>query len=107
MTTGEVIALIKAFGGSGGGSSSGGVLVVTETYDGNHSTLNKTWQEIHDAVVGGQMVVFQFTNDDGIFWNYLSSVESVSGYYAVNVFNSGSLANVNYGTDSANGYPVS
>ena len=45
MNTGEVIALIKAFGGSGGGSSGAGVLVVTDT-DG---TLDKTWKEIDDA----------------------------------------------------------
>jgi hypothetical protein len=44
MTTGEVIALIKAL--SGGGGSGAGVLVVTDT-DG---TLDKTWQEIHDAM---------------------------------------------------------
>lgn len=42
MTTGEVIALIKAFGGGGSG---GGVLVVTDT----NGTLDKTWQEIYDA----------------------------------------------------------
>lgn len=29
----------------GGGSSGGGVLIVTDT----HGTLDKTWQEIHDA----------------------------------------------------------
>ena len=44
MGLGQIIALIKSLGGSGGGSG-GGVLVVTDT-DG---TLDKTWQEIHDA----------------------------------------------------------
>ena len=46
MTTGEVIALIKAFGGGGGGSSGGGVLVVNM----NEGVLDKTWAEIRDAV---------------------------------------------------------
>ena len=45
MTTGEVIALIKAFGGGGGGSSGGGVLVVNMVDD----YTDKTWKEIHDA----------------------------------------------------------
>ena len=49
MTTGEVIALIKAFGGSGGGSSGGGVLVVHATISDAGITLDKTWQEIYDA----------------------------------------------------------
>lgn len=53
MTTGEVIALIKAFGGGGGGPSGGGVLVVHDV-DG---TLDKTWQEIHDAFVSGGCVI--------------------------------------------------
>lgn len=54
MTTGEVIALIKAFGG-GGGSSGGGVLVVHDV-DG---TLDKTWQEIFNAMAsGGEVLVF-------------------------------------------------
>ena len=43
MTTGEVIALIKAL--SGGGGSGGGVLVVHDV----NGTLDKTWQEINDA----------------------------------------------------------
>ena len=45
MNTGEVIALIKAFGGSGGGSSGGGVLVVHMV----NGTLDKTWREVYDA----------------------------------------------------------
>ena len=52
MTTGEVIALIKAFGGGGGGSSGGGVLVVNVIPGGEESetmTMDKTWQEIYDA----------------------------------------------------------
>ena len=53
MTTGEVIALIKAFGGSGGGSSGGGVLVVHVSSEG---VMDKTWQQIHDAVLTGGAV---------------------------------------------------
>lgn len=50
MNTGEVIALIKAFGGYGGGSG-GGVLVVNMVYDEvkDNDYSDKTWKEIHDA----------------------------------------------------------
>lgn len=50
MALGTEIALIKALGGGGG--SGGGVLVVGWTVSGeleNVYTLDKTWQEIHDA----------------------------------------------------------
>lgn len=102
MTTGEVIALIKAFGGSGGGSSGGGVLVVH--YE--NGVLDKTWQEIHDAVASGQFVVIQSENDDGIFWNYISSVESDSNYYMVIVFWTGTGNTGELGTNSPTGYPA-
>lgn len=98
---GEVIALHKALGG--GGSSGGGMLVVHDA----RGTLDKTWQEIHDAVVAGQFIVIQFENDDGIFWSYISSVESDSSYYRVNVFNPGPMATSEFGTDSPTGYPAS
>lgn len=49
MTTGEIIALIKAFGGGGGGSSGGGVLVVHDV----EGVLDKTWQEIVNAMASG------------------------------------------------------
>lgn len=51
MNTGEVIALIKAFGGGGGGSSGGGVLVVHMVYDeeNDNEYTDKTWKEIYDA----------------------------------------------------------
>lgn len=71
MNTGEVIALIKAFGGSGGGSSGGGVLVV---HIDENLTLDKTWQEIHDAMLSGGAVyvsrnggvsVFTFAGNNG------------------------------------------
>ena len=49
MKLATIAAIAKAIGGGsggGGGSSGGGVLVVHEDENG---TLDKTWQEIHDA----------------------------------------------------------
>lgn len=92
-----------AKGGSGGGSSGSGVLVVHY----QNGALDKTWQEIHDAVVAGQFIVIQNENEDGIFWNYISSVESDSNYYAVMVLWSGTGNTSELGTDSPTGYPAS
>lgn len=91
MTIGTVIALIKALGGGGGGGSDlpavtsadngdvltvvngswdkaapsggGGVLALNGTIDGNTITLDKTWQEIHDAITAGQFVFLRFSYD--------------------------------------------
>lgn len=66
MTTGEVIALIKAFGG-GGGSSGGGALVVNETISEGTHTLDKTWKEISDAANAGTIIYYisQIAGDEG------------------------------------------
>lgn len=61
MTTGEVIALIKAFGGSGGGSSGGGVLVANFTPTRDGWTCDKTYAEIVSAITGGTPVIFSAT----------------------------------------------
>jgi hypothetical protein len=75
-------------------------------HEDKNGTLDKTWQEIHDAVAAGQFIVVQFENEDGIFWSYISSVESDSSYYRVNVFSPGPMATNEYGTDSPTGYPA-
>lgn len=76
MTTGEVIALIKAFGGSGGGSSGGGVLVVHDT-DG---TLDKTWQEIHDAMESSLVVVLSNSTDTNLVTGVMYDSEQDDPY---------------------------
>lgn len=94
MTTGEVIALIKAFGGGGGGSSGGGVLVVDAD---SNNVLNKTYKEIADAVVSIMRTKIDDKSYD--FYNLEGfGYDEYSGYY------------VKYGggvfvTDSENGYP--
>ena len=58
MTTGEVIALIKAFGGSGGGSG-GGVLVVHITNpESGVYVADKTYNEVLTAYQSGQLCLF-------------------------------------------------
>lgn len=103
MTTGEVIALIKAFGGSGGGSSGGGVLVVHETVSGDTHTLDKTWKQIADAVdSGGLPYVVMINETGGNIVKTVHIVDSVaigSGLYIVGLGENG------YATADENGYP--
>ena len=107
MTTGEVIALIKAFGGSGGGSSGGGVLIITE--DGGTGTLDKTWQEIHDAEFA---LIVNVVGQNYKSFIPVIEVNEDSGSYTVTTcatFNNSGEAVFSigvYAASSANGYPV-
>lgn len=74
-------------------SSGGGVLVVTDT-DG---TLDKTWQEIHDAMLSGGAVI----QDDGASVNLVLRVLWGKGTYIVECGSFGSFE-----TASASGYPT-
>lgn len=81
------------------GGSGGGVLVVTDT----NGTLDKTWQEIHDAMLVGYVVI-----DDGT--NSLCAIGAVadarSGSYKVSTCSLGGTTLRAYTTDSASGYPT-
>lgn len=89
----EIIDAIKA----GGGGSGGGVLVVTDT-DG---TLDKTWQEIHDAFVSRGVVIV-----NGNFQSSVIGVGNSRGDYTVTVAIQANWSPDPYITDSADGYPT-
>ena len=109
MTTGEVIALIKAFGG-GGGSSGGGVLVVNVIPEGEETaTMDKTWQEIYDApfsvarVQAGQTSVMLCQIYD---IEQQGSEYSVSIIFATGAGSSLNFASMTFSAESANDYPT-
>lgn len=79
MTTGEVIALIKAFGGGGTG---GGALVVGITSDGSSYTANKTAAEIYTAMKTGA-VVFSDTDYDEVWVCTHAYIDSDVYYFQV------------------------
>lgn len=88
--------------GSGGGSSGGGVLVVH--IDDDTGALNKTWQEITNALKSGTLPVICYETPDGggsIEQIAITSVES--GAY--NVFLMSDTSNPALSAESANGYP--
>lgn len=102
MTLGQVIALIKAFGGNGGGSG-GGVLMVTDT-DG---TLDKTWKEIYTAAENGVPSVLRIVEEDNVMFNMISAVFAESNTFYVDFGVEGTGAFNEYSVDSADGYPTS
>ena len=98
MTTGEVIALIKAFGGGGGGSSGGGVLAVHETVSGGTHTLDKTWQQIHDADL--PVVILDHPDGGGTMRSWITYITVSDDNYSV------SVDGIEYSSGTASGYPA-
>lgn len=106
----SILSALKAKGAKGrnieeavktlpiGGGSGGGVLVVNGTIDGNTMTLDKTWQEIHDA--GAAMLKFEISSAQNFAWLLAVAIED--GAYVCE-FMGGN--NIDFTTDSADGYP--
>ena len=99
----------KYTGGGGGESGSGGPLVVeatpTMTTDGVTEALDKTWQEIHDAVLTkGVTIIRHDVGGDSEFIRLmiLSNVDydADSGEHSV------SVGDLMYTTSTADGYPM-
>lgn len=66
MTTGEVIALIKAFGGSGGGGGSSNIVIeMTAEHDesGTMFTSTMTAEEMYQAYASGAVITLLFSKD--------------------------------------------
>lgn len=82
----------------GGGGSGGGVLVVTDV-DG---TLDKTWQEIHDAMLSGGAAL-KLTKPDRVEVVSCASYDTKMGQYEVVGYSS---AITIYATSSTDGYPT-
>lgn len=76
------------------GMASGGVLVVTDEY----GMLDKTWQEIHDAVLSGGAVISAYDGDDILPVIYVASGKSYDVYCMNGNF-------FKYSASSADGYP--
>ena len=86
----------------GGGGSGGGVLVVR--IDDDTGTLDKTWQEIHDALSAGQVVTVPFVESAGTTSAFIiGALITVEDKYAVYV---GDLNTKAAEATSADGYPV-
>ena len=94
MTTGEVIALIKAFGGSGGGGTGGGVVIeMYYDYDFNCFVTDKTAEEIVQVASTGPVFMHYYSNDDHLDVYFPVIIKIMGGSYEL-YFNSSA-----FGTD--------
>lgn len=100
----ELAALVQLFTNMQGGSSGGGVLVVRA--DDDTGALNKTWQEIHDALSNGTIVVVHGPAVQAEFpavLNYIILADKGEGVY--NIYFSYDNESPAMTATSANGYP--
>lgn len=88
------------------GGSSGGVLVVNQTWndDWTTATLDKTWQEIHDADV---VIVRDASDEPTVMWFPVVSAYEVVGEkpYGVSAWDFSNEQAQTYYASSASGYP--
>lgn len=93
------LAICKKMIENGGGGTGGGVLVVHQSGDNDTGyTLDKTWQEIHDA----DFSIIVTEDTDGKWYVQITSAFIDGQNYIVT---GGSTAE--YATTSADGYPQS
>jgi hypothetical protein len=100
----EEIAAIAEMFSNMAGSSGGGVLEIS--VDNDTGALNKTWQEIHDAVLSGKRCIVMEELLAGNVWPHIVTdvymTNNPGGDISYNVSSGGFYAY----TDSADGYPV-
>lgn len=96
-SAGDVLSLDENKESQWATPSGGGVLVAHWDYD--NDTLDKTWQEIHDA----DCVVI--TTDDGTRY-FVISVQNFEGEYNVVSYDFPSSSLIGFVASSASGYPV-
>ena len=104
----QYLAAIVENGGGGGGSG-GGVLVVNEV-DG---TLDKSWQEIHDAMLSGIVVMPSISTTEDVYGKYealysfgVTCISDVQYEYPEYNTYTISTENANYVCSTADGYPA-
>lgn len=89
----------------GGGSGGDGVLIVHGIMDGDEPmTLDKTWQEIHDADVAFITYAYDQAETATCFLVRQTSHTSGGGDYVV--IAGGGTSELEFVTESADGYPV-
>ena len=86
-------------------NASSGLLIVKASEDGDTLTLDKTWQEIHDA----DFAVVVFDSDGSLFGFVQSSAEpfGISEYVTNILFidDTNAFSVLHFGANSADGYP--
>ena len=91
---------------AGGGSSGGGVLVVTITWDDNSATMDKTWQEIHDAAVSGTPIIVMEDTGNSITFYEATGIDYAEGLsYVFTIYDLIGASGMDFEASTASGYP--
>lgn len=94
---------VKIDGQESGGGSGGGAFIVHD----NSGTLDKTWEEIYNAMDAGNISVIKANVDESAQFQFISSARMADSVHGDTVFRVGLVGNKNtYETDSRSGYPV-
>ena len=75
----------------------GGIRIGETGYEG---TLDKTWQEIHDAMMQNKICIVVIATDGGFSQVFINEVSTTNGTYLVTV------DGVRFSTSTASGYPI-
>ena len=102
-------------GGSGGGSSQSLIVTETVTEEPNPEdpespvfvhTLDKTWKEIHDAILGNTIVIYRYVEDDYTFENPNTFIERDGSSYMVFILDYNQFSEfISFETETETGYP--
>ena len=90
------------------GAGGGGTLNVTESYDEQTgiTTLDKTWEEIHSAIVNGLFVpIVRHEEQGGIFVDYVVNQILLSGYTGEYIVSDNIEGTTPWSTNNPSGYP--
>ena len=97
---GDVLTVVEGEWAKATPSGGGGSLAIGVTSVDGVDTLNKTWQEIHDALAEGKYCVIVESTENFLSQTYVSTVMSGDGSYVIFVDEDAYVAS------SASGYPV-
>ena len=88
-------------GGGGGGSD-----VVIVHSDADTGALDKTWQEIHDALNGGKLVMDIYADGDDVFQTIYTIATTYNEQFAIYAVGASTQDDPTYVADSKTDYPV-
>ena len=98
----DMYSLLMGGGSGGGGDSS---VIVVHYVDG---TLDKTWQEIHDAFVSGKVVSMLVDDGGNYFFAIATNIFENDGesYWVYFSFVDGEVISAGFSATTATGYPT-
>ena len=105
--SGDVVTSAKLNKIEQGIANAGGIGVMyvefTDPDDTGEFTANKTWQEICDAIVGGNLVVWSAYGEDYAFMHVFNRANRILDVYSI--YEVGGANNAFASCDSSSGYP--